>query len=114
MNEEEQRQEALDELFSPDAPTEREKARLEKKREKARLKAEKKKAKGLNKKKKISDIFIEKKIPKEKRNNYPLLVDDNDNILWIPNIKKSKFNSSKNEMYDIIIKYCEKEENDEK
>ena len=70
--------------------------------------------KGLNKKKKISDIFIEKKIPKEKRNNYPLLVDDNDNILWIPNIKKSKFNSSKNEMYDIIIKYCEKEENDEK
>ena len=70
--------------------------------------------KGLNQKKKISDIFIEKKIPKEKRNNYPLLVDDNDNILWIPNIKKSKFNSSKNEMYDIIIKYCEKEENDEK
>ena len=43
MNEEEQRQEALDELFSLDAPTEREKARLEKKREKARLKAEKKK-----------------------------------------------------------------------
>ena len=35
MNEEEQRQEALDELFSPDAPTEREKARLEKKRKKA-------------------------------------------------------------------------------
>ena len=57
---------------------------------------------------------LKEKIPKEKRNNYPLLVDDNDNILWIPNIKKSKFNSSKNEMYDIIIKYCEKEENDEK
>lgn len=49
MNEEEQRQEALDELFSPDAPTEREKARLEKKSEKARLKAEKKKAKAENK-----------------------------------------------------------------
>lgn len=70
--------------------------------------------KGLNKKKKISDIFIEKKIPKEKRDWYPLLVDSNDNILWIPNIKKSKFNSSKNEICDIIIKYCEKEENNEK
>lgn len=55
MNEEEQRQEALDELFSPDAPTEREKARLEKKREKARLKAEKKKAKAENKENKEDD-----------------------------------------------------------
>ena len=55
MNEEEQRQEALDELFSPDAPTEREKARLEKKSEKARLKAEKKKAKAENKENKEDD-----------------------------------------------------------
>lgn len=55
MNEEEQRQEALDELFSLDAPTEREKARLEKKREKARLKAEKKKAKAENKENKEDD-----------------------------------------------------------
>jgi len=70
--------------------------------------------KGLNKKKKISDIFIENKVPKEIRNSYPVLVDNNDNILWIPNIKKSKFNSKKDEMCDIIIKYCEKEENNEK
>ena len=55
MNEEEQRQEALDELFSLDAPTEREKARLEKKSEKARLKAEKKKAKAENKENKEDD-----------------------------------------------------------
>lgn len=59
MNEEEQRQEALDELFSPDAPTEREKARLEKKREKARLKAEKKKAKAENKEDKEDDTASE-------------------------------------------------------
>ena len=59
MNEEEQRQEALDELFSPDAPTEREKARLEKKREKARLKAEKKKAKAENKENKEADTASE-------------------------------------------------------
>lgn len=63
---------------------------------------------GLNGKKKVKDIFIEKKIPKSIRNSYPILVDSNDTILWIPNIKKSKFNTKKNEKYDIILKYCEK------
>ena len=69
--------------------------------------------KGMEGKKKISDIYIDKKIPKEKRNIYPLLVDANDTIIWIPNIKKSKFNSKKNEFYDIILKSCEKEEENE-
>ena len=58
---------------------------------------------GLNGKKKIKDIFIDSKIPKEKRENYPLLVDSDDKILWIPNIKKSKYNVKKNEFYDIIL-----------
>ena len=69
--------------------------------------------KGLNGKKKIKEIFIEKKIPKHKRDNYPILVDSKDNIIWLPNLKKSKFNSQRDEFYDIILKYCEKEENDE-
>ena len=59
--------------------------------------------KGLNGTKKIKDIFINSKIPKDKRNNYPLLVDSNDNILWIPNIKKSKYNVKKDEFCDIIL-----------
>lgn len=69
--------------------------------------------KGLNGKKKIKEIFIEKKIPKQKRNTYPILVDSNDQIIWLPNLKKSKFNTKKDEFYDIILKYCEKEENNE-
>lgn len=69
--------------------------------------------KGLNKHKKIKEILIENKIPKSQREKYPILIDSNDNILWIPNIKKSKFNSKNNEFYDIILKYCEKEENNE-
>ena len=69
---------------------------------------------GLNGHKKIKDIFIEKKIPLDKRDSYPLLVDANDNILWIPNIKKSKYNAKNNENYDIIINsYEEGEENNE-
>ena len=68
---------------------------------------------GLNGRKKVKEIFIENKIPKNLRNTYPILVDSNDQILWIPNLKKSKFNSKKDEFCDIILKYCEKEENDE-
>lgn len=62
---------------------------------------------------KISDIFIDKKVPKEKRETYPILVDAKDKIIWIPNLKKSKFNSNSEEFYDIILKYCEKEEKNE-
>lgn len=61
--------------------------------------------KNLNGTKKIKDIFIDEKIPKEDRYSYPLLTDDNDQILWIPGIKKSKFDVSNSENYDIIVKY---------
>lgn len=65
--------------------------------------------------KKIKDIFIEMKIPLDKRDNYPLLVDADDNILWIPNLKKSKYNVKFNEIYDIILtSYIESEECNEK
>ena len=65
--------------------------------------------KGTGNKKKISDIFIDEKIPLSKRNTYPLLVDSKDNILWIPNLKKSIFDESNLEKYDIILRYYEKE-----
>ena len=69
---------------------------------------------GMNGKKKIKDIFIEKKIPLEERKYYPILVDSNDNILWIPNLKKSKYNVKNNQFYDIILtSYKESEEKNE-
>ena len=69
---------------------------------------------GLNGTKKIKDIFIDSKVPRTKRDSYPLLVDANDNILWIPNIKKSKYNTKLDEFYDIILYSYESEEKDEK
>ena len=51
-------------------------------------------------------------MPINVRDTYPLLVDNDDNILWIPNIKKSKFNKKKSEKYDIILKYCETKKGD--
>ncbi len=70
--------------------------------------------KNLNNKKKVKEIFIENKIPVSIRESIPLLVDSNNNILWIPGIKKSKFDISNSKYYDIIITCKKKENNDEK
>ena len=60
---------------------------------------------NLNGKKKLKDIFIDEKIDKNIRNSYPVVVDSDDNILWIPGIKKSKYDSLKTGKYDIILWY---------
>lgn len=67
--------------------------------------------KNSNVKKKVKEIFIENKIPLSKRKEYPLLVDSNDTIIWIPNLKKSNLCYKKDENYDIIIKCVEGDEN---
>ena len=66
--------------------------------------------KNSNYRKKVKEIFIENKLPISKRNNYPMLVDSEDKILWIPNMKKSNLCYKKDENYDIIIKCIEREE----
>ena len=66
--------------------------------------------KNLKGHKKLKDIFINEKIPKEKRDHWPIVVDSKDQILWIPGIKKSKFDKNIDEFYDIIYKYVLSEE----
>ena len=61
--------------------------------------------KGLNKQKKLKDIFIDEKIPIDKRNSWPVITDDNDKIIWLPGLKKTKFDREKQRNYDIIIRY---------
>ena len=36
---------------------------------------------------------------------WPVVMDSADNIVWLPGLKKSKFNKTKDEKYDIILKY---------
>lgn len=55
--------------------------------------------------KKVKDIFINSKISKSDRAVWPVVIDSNNNILWIPGLKKSKFDSKKDGNYDIILKY---------
>ena len=38
---------------------------------------------------------------------YPIVTDSNNEIIWIPGLKKSIFDKEINEKYDIIIKYTE-------
>ncbi len=54
---------------------------------------------------KIKDIFIDCKIPASDRDTWPIVVDSEDKIIWIPGIKKSKYTKLKSEKYDIIYKY---------
>ena len=55
--------------------------------------------------KKLSDLFIDLKINKDIRDSYPVVVDSNDVVLWVPGLNKSKYDKQKSEKYDIILKY---------
>jgi len=61
--------------------------------------------KGMLGSKKIKDIFIDCKIDLEKRELWPVVCDADDNIVWLPGLKKSKFCKAKDEKCDIILKY---------
>lgn len=64
---------------------------------------------NLNGFKKIKDIFIDEKLDLSKRDNYPILVDSIGRILWLPGLKKSKYDKSKTGKYDIILRYYKEE-----
>ncbi len=53
--------------------------------------------------KKINDIFIDMKVSKSKRDVWPILVDDEGTVLWLPGLKKSNLDVVNCKDYDIII-----------
>lgn len=55
--------------------------------------------------KKIKDIFINEKINLQERYNYPVVCDSNGEIVWLPGIKKSRFDIQNNTKCDIILEY---------
>lgn len=63
--------------------------------------------KNLNGTKKIKNIFIDEKIPIAKRDEIPVVTDSNNTILWLPGVKKSKFDVETSGIYDIILSYEE-------
>ena len=75
----------------------------------SRKDGDKMQVKNMQGQQKIKQIFIDKKIPPNERKRYPIVVDANDTILWVPGIKKSKFDNDNGKKYDIILKYIRKE-----
>lgn len=61
--------------------------------------------KGMTGTKKISDIFIDDKIKTSDRNAWPVVLDSEENIVWLPGLKKSKFDKKISQEYDIILRY---------
>lgn len=61
--------------------------------------------KGLGHAKKIKEIFINEKVPLHLRQSWPIVTDKNGKVVWIPGLKKSKFDKTKEEKYDIILRY---------
>ena len=55
--------------------------------------------------KKVKDIFIDAKIPLKERDMWPIVVDSLGHIVFVPGLKKSKFDKTNNEFYDIIVRY---------
>lgn len=55
--------------------------------------------------KKIKDIFIDKKVKLSDRDLWPVVVDSKGVVVWLPGLKKSKYDKKKSESYDIILKY---------
>lgn len=70
-----------------------------------RINGDKMSVKGLNGRKKINDIFIDNKIPLSERETWPVVVDSENTIIWLPGLKKSKLDKTNDEKYDIILKY---------
>ena len=62
------------------------------------------KIKNMNGTKKVNEVLINAKIPVSKRDLWPIVVDSTDKIVWIPKIKKSKYNRRKDEDCDIIFR----------
>ena len=70
-----------------------------------RKKGDKMTIKNMKNAKKIKDIYIDLKLTTDQRDIQPIVVDSQGELIWIPGLKKSKFDKSKRENYDIILWY---------
>ena len=50
-------------------------------------------------------LLIDCKVPMHDRDLWPIVLDSDDNIVWVPGLKKSKFDRRIGEECDIILRY---------
>lgn len=61
--------------------------------------------KGMLGSKKVNDIFINEKIKLDDRELWPIVCDATGKVIWLPGLKKSKFDKKEDEVYDIVLRY---------
>ncbi|WNS75563.1 tRNA lysidine(34) synthetase TilS [Bacillus sp. DTU_2020_1000418_1_SI_GHA_SEK_038] len=67
------------------------------------------KLKGMQGSKKVKDIFIDKKVPLQERNTWPIVTDSKGEILWIPGLKESQYSTGcHSDSRYILLSYMEK------
>ncbi|WP_176222130.1 tRNA lysidine(34) synthetase TilS [Tuberibacillus sp. Marseille-P3662] len=60
-------------------------------------------SKGLNGTQKVKDIFINQKVEYQLRGRWPLLVDANDKILWLPLLKESEWAVPEHHTKEVLV-----------
>jgi tRNA(Ile)-lysidine synthase len=69
----------------------------------SRLIGDRMKLKGTQGSKKLKSIFIEAKIPIEKRDSWPVIVDANETVLWVPMLKRSSFEATEETVGPVLV-----------
>jgi tRNA(Ile)-lysidine synthase len=59
--------------------------------------------KGLNGTKKLKDIFMDEKIPLKERNNWPIVTDNNGEIIWLVGLRKRDLTAIMNQERSLYI-----------
>lgn len=74
----------------------------------SRLPGDRMKVKGMNGTKKLKDIFIDEKIPLDKRDSWPVVTDSTGEIIWLPYLKKSRYEAivSQTDSEQLIVLQC--------
>ncbi|MCA1057277.1 tRNA lysidine(34) synthetase TilS [Rossellomorea aquimaris] len=63
------------------------------------------KIKGLQGTKKLKSLFIDEKIPRHLREEWPIVTDSKDEILWVPGIKKSIYDLGEAGVNGLVVQF---------
>ncbi|MFK2826948.1 tRNA lysidine(34) synthetase TilS [Bacillus sp. B190/17] len=61
--------------------------------------------KGMNGSKKVKDLFIDEKIARTRRDQWPIVTDGEGKLLWVPGLKKSKYEKAGSTGNHLILIY---------
>ena len=61
--------------------------------------------KGLKGSKKLKSLFIDEKVPVHRRNQWPIVVDAKNRILWVPGIKKSIYDLEEAQENSLVLQF---------